>query len=634
MVSFINLNKKIPDIIDSSQQFEWYKNKNDKDKDKDITYDYFEKYDNTESEITYPINYDNGHQFLDYSKLDYINIYPLIKKYFSPSKNINAIINSMEKKYNLIYKNICVLFYRGNDKIRETPLCDYDEYLKYANKIIIKNPNIIFLIQSDETEFIEFITNEFPNNSFYFKDEIRHIQKCNSTVDLKFPDTNSIFSKKYLAITIIMSKCKYIICGSGNCSMWIMLYRNNNNNVIQNLDGAWYSTLFCMDNMNEKRNIIQNYLNSGNNKDCYELCEKVLHNIEIFGVECDHYNYITILFSYYVSSFYHNYDESVKIINHIYDVCEKNLNIKLEFDKNKDFYESQFKYCKEFKPKKSDTTIIDNKYYVTFNHNGGRTGNILFQYLICKLISIKFGHTYICKTNFTKNNFILINEESFVNFLNNPPENIYHQNIIIEGWFQKSDYFMKYRDVLLEIFYNKNNDDYWIINNNKTYVKDFTNCNHNISLNDNDIVLSLRLDDFIQMGSYTTDLIPPAKFLEILSSFDMDNRKLYIVCDKIKADWEFRYIKYFNKYNPILIQNTLLHDCALMRDCKILIHSNSTLCWFMSFLSKNKTKRFILNTNFYNNQVFKKIEESDDLIDVSPLLHCTELIIDKIISLK
>ena len=68
MVSFINLNKKIPDIIDSSQQFEWYKNKNDKDKDKDITYDYFEKYDNTESEITYPINYDNGHQFLDYSK--------------------------------------------------------------------------------------------------------------------------------------------------------------------------------------------------------------------------------------------------------------------------------------------------------------------------------------------------------------------------------------------------------------------------------------------------------------------------------------------------------------------------------------------------------------------------------------
>jgi hypothetical protein len=41
----------------------------------------------------------------------------------------------------------------------------------------------------------------------------------------------------------------------------------------------------------------------------------------------------------------------------------------------------------------------------------------------------------------------------------------------------------------------------------------------------------------------------------------------------------------------------------------------------MSFLSKTKTKRFILNTNFYNNQVLKKIEESDDLIDVKPLFH-------------
>ena len=50
---------------------------------------------------------------------------------------------------------------------------------------------------------------------------------------------NYDFSKYYLAITLIMSKCKYIICGSGNCSMWIMLYRGNNNNVYQNLNNKW-----------------------------------------------------------------------------------------------------------------------------------------------------------------------------------------------------------------------------------------------------------------------------------------------------------------------------------------------------------------------------------------------------------
>ena len=81
--------------------------------------------------------------------------------------------------------------------------------------------------------------NKYPNNSFFLKDEIRHMKKCNKTVDKTMKNKIFLFSKYYLAITIIMSKCKYIICGSGNCSIWIMLYRNNSNNVYQNLDRKW-----------------------------------------------------------------------------------------------------------------------------------------------------------------------------------------------------------------------------------------------------------------------------------------------------------------------------------------------------------------------------------------------------------
>jgi hypothetical protein len=65
------------------------------------------------------------------------------------------------------------------------------------------------------------------------------MKKQNSTVDIKFKNTNHVFSKYYLAITIIMSKCNYIICGSGNCSLWIMLYRGNANNVCQFLNDKW-----------------------------------------------------------------------------------------------------------------------------------------------------------------------------------------------------------------------------------------------------------------------------------------------------------------------------------------------------------------------------------------------------------
>lgn len=243
IVEYINSNKTFPKDVDSSKQFSWYKNY--ENKNKDITFDYFQNYINIPNvNITYPIDYHWNHQFINYSNIDYKCITPLIQKYFSPSDEINIIINNIEKKYNLLYENICVLFYRGNDKNTETKKCTYHEYLIYINQLLKKNPNLVFLIQSDETEFIEFITNKFPNNSFYFKDEIRHMKKCNSTVDIEMSSQNYEFSKKYLAITIIMSKCNHIICGSGNCDIWIMLYRGNNNNVIQNLNGTWYNSAF------------------------------------------------------------------------------------------------------------------------------------------------------------------------------------------------------------------------------------------------------------------------------------------------------------------------------------------------------------------------------------------------------
>ena len=239
IAEYINNNLKFPESVDSSLTLNWYKEEGN---DKDITFNYFEHYDNINEKInikTPIVERIYLYEIYNYSLLDYDSITPIVKKYFSPSKGILKIMEDMEKKYNIDYNNICVLFYRGNDKNRETLICNYDEYLVYAYKILENNPNILFLIQSDETEFINFISERFPNNSFYFNDEIRHVPKCNSTVDHIMKDKNPVFSKYYLAITIIMSKCKYIVCGSGNCSFWIVLYRGNSNNVFQNLNNRW-----------------------------------------------------------------------------------------------------------------------------------------------------------------------------------------------------------------------------------------------------------------------------------------------------------------------------------------------------------------------------------------------------------
>lgn len=246
IIEYFNKHKCLPTIVDSSEHYTLYKKENEQNKD--ILFEYFEDYNN-EIEINYQQNVDyvETYQYSKYKNLDYNNIIPFVKKYFTPSQQIKKIISDIEKKYNINdYLNICVLFYRGNDKATETNTSKYHDIVVKAKRILSKHPTIQFLIQSDETEFIELMTTEFPMNSFYFKNEIRHINKQMTSVDLiNENDTNREFSKYYLAIMIIMSKCKYVICGStGNCSIWITFFRENANNVVHYLrNDEWFGDI-------------------------------------------------------------------------------------------------------------------------------------------------------------------------------------------------------------------------------------------------------------------------------------------------------------------------------------------------------------------------------------------------------
>ena len=188
IVEYFNKNNVCPSFVDSSEQFKWYKPEGET---RDITHDYFNK--DIENNFVVPFN----------GFIDYIQQYQYID-----------------------YK-----------KATETMICPYEHTFYNARLIKKKNPRVRFLIQSDETEFIQKALEQFPG-SIVFNDEIRHMNKNEKrTVDFDVRNDIFEFSKKYLSITIIMSKCRYIICGAGNCSIWIMLYRGNANNIIQYLNG-------------------------------------------------------------------------------------------------------------------------------------------------------------------------------------------------------------------------------------------------------------------------------------------------------------------------------------------------------------------------------------------------------------
>jgi hypothetical protein len=102
IVLYIKFFSKFPDYVDSSKLFRLYK----EDNDNDITYNYFEHYNNINEIINKdtPIEeiFENS-QYNIYSLLNHKSTYPVIKKYFSPSKSILKIIEDMENKYNILH---------------------------------------------------------------------------------------------------------------------------------------------------------------------------------------------------------------------------------------------------------------------------------------------------------------------------------------------------------------------------------------------------------------------------------------------------------------------------------------------------------------------------------------------------
>ena len=242
IIEFINSNKRLPDNVDSSEQFRLYKKK--ERCNKDITFDYFGHYENVpDVNIIHPIDYNYNHQFKNYANLDYKCITPLIKKYFSPSTEINKIINNIEKKYNIVGANTLAVYYRGTDKFIETQIASFNHFYNKIIEIVNINKDINILLQTDSAKFIDYINDKNlknvviidENKTSYTNRGIHNEQSYNTNYQDMF---------YFLSTIIILSRCKYIICSSGNCSMWIMLYRENNKNVIQYLNGTWYNSAF------------------------------------------------------------------------------------------------------------------------------------------------------------------------------------------------------------------------------------------------------------------------------------------------------------------------------------------------------------------------------------------------------
>jgi len=234
IINYYKKNNNNPTTLDSSNVFSWYRYTNE-----DIFFNFF-KIKNLNSLNNISLNnfdYDlrGDIQFKKYSDCNLDVYFKYVDVYFNLSNKVMDIYENMIHKYKINADNMCSLFLRGNDKATECDIPTYDKYIEKGNELLRLNPNLTFLIQSDEKEFIDTMSVHFPNN-IIFTDEIRTISKNRfQTVDKrgKTPEINHKYALNFLAVVYIMSKSKYVVCNSGNISFWILMYRKQIDNYFQ-----------------------------------------------------------------------------------------------------------------------------------------------------------------------------------------------------------------------------------------------------------------------------------------------------------------------------------------------------------------------------------------------------------------
>ena len=236
----------------------------------------------------------------------------------------------------------------------------------------------------------------------------------------------------------------------------------------------------------------------------------------------------------------------------------------------------------------------------------GQFGNNLFQYFAAEIIKKIYGYDEVKATFDINLEFnTVIDDFKFKRiitaYLNGEKLMIDDsKDILMYGFFQRSEIFLKERDFVRSLFVEDN------MNNISNRIKIGNiikyKSKHTIEPTENDLVLHVRLAgafqwaDFIDMENKTSQLYEPEKLKEIIRGIKYD--KLYIVCNTPKADWEKEYLSEFEDLNPVIITGVLGDDFDFMLKAKKFITSASTMSWMAALLGNANEVHIPYNTYY------------------------------------
>lgn len=236
----------------------------------------------------------------------------------------------------------------------------------------------------------------------------------------------------------------------------------------------------------------------------------------------------------------------------------------------------------------------------------GNFGNNLFQYFAAEIIRKIYDYEHVEPTFYINLEFnTSINEKTYQDIIDAyldghkiPIDTT--KDILMIGYFQRSDIFKVEREYLRGLFNAENMRN--ISNRIKigNIVKYKTN--HTIVPGENDLTLHLRLGDFYDSGSNTSQIFDPQEIKSIIK--ELSYEKLYIITHQLHEDWEKEYIATFDELNPIMISGNLGDDFDFMMKSKKIFTSASSVSWMAAFLG-DANEVYIPYNSYYDDHTLQ-----------------------------
>ena len=135
------------------------------------------------------------------------------------------------------------------------------------------------------------------------------------------------------------------------------------------------------------------------------------------------------------------------------------------------------------------------------------------------------------------------------------------RKIILNGFFQRYEYYRPYKDLIKDWLYLEPLD---------------------VGQTEEDVIIHLRLgDDVLKFDENSPYIMPFEYYEQSLSLLNFKN--LYICSDPETRD--SKYVRQFDSYNPILLEGNVIEDFRALCSFNKIIISQSSYSWWGAFLS-------------------------------------------------